>query len=234
VGLAGEGAAALAAGQLEAADAALREALSGHRAAGSSLGEALALERLASLLVTRGRVVEALELVEEGILVAERASLRRHALTLLHATEARARLAAGSPYAAEDAVREASETAARHGGCLACDGSFRPEAVRVLLARGRIAEAAAEAAALEELARRRGGPVFAALAGAARGRVLAAEGRSAEALVAIGEARVALVSAGHLVEAARCVRLELRLGGGQGIPDEVRALDALVALDEDA
>jgi hypothetical protein len=236
VGRAGEGVAALAAGQLDLAEAALGDALAGHRAAGSALGEALALERLASLLTLRGRLDEALAAVDEGIVAAERATLRRHALTRLHATEARNRLAAGALQAAEVAVREASEAAARHGDCVVCDAAFRPEAVRVLLARGRLAEAAAEAAQLEEIARQRGGRGLYAVARATRARVLAAEGRTGEALSALASARAAFLAAGQRTEAARCVRLEARLSGGPGapLPDEVRALELLVAADADA
>jgi DNA-binding SARP family transcriptional activator len=233
-GRAGEGAAALAAGQLDLAEAALRDALAGHRAVASALGEALALERMAALLTMRGRLDEALAAIDEGIVVAERAALRRHALTRLHATEARNRLAAGALYAAEEAVREASEAAARHGECVACDAAFRPEAIRVLLARGRVSEAHHEALQLEEIARQRGGRVLDAIAGAARGRVHAARGEAEQALAALAAARAAFLAAGHRYEAARCARLELRLRGGGPLPDEVRELDGLVAGDADA
>jgi DNA-binding SARP family transcriptional activator/tetratricopeptide (TPR) repeat protein len=228
VGRLGEGAAALAMGDLEAADAALREALEGHRAAGSALGEALTLERLAALFTIRGRLDEALEFLEAGILVAERAALRRHALVRLHATEARNRLAAGAVYAAEDALRVASETAVRHGECVSCDAAFRPEAVRVLLARGRIGEADREAAQLEDLAARRGGRVLGAFAATARARVLGAMGDRAAALDALAGACVAFLDAGHRVEAARCALLERRLARpSAATPDEVLALEGL-------
>jgi DNA-binding SARP family transcriptional activator len=231
----GDAAAALAAGQLDLAEAALREALAGHRAAGAALGEALALERLAALLAMRGRLDDALDAVDEGVVVAERASLRRHALTRLHATEARIRLAAGALRAAEDAVREASETAARHGECVACDAAFRPEAVRVLLARGRVDEAHVEATQLEEIARARGGALLDALALASRARVLAAQGRRDDALALLARARAALADAGHRYEAARCARLEVRLrGAAASLPDDVRLLDPVVLLDADA
>lgn len=234
VGRSGEGAAALAAGELDLAEAALQDALRGHRASGSALGEALALERLAVLLTVRGRLDEALDLVGEGIVVAERASLRRHALTRLHATEVRNRLAAGALYAAEAALREASEAAARHGECVACDAALRPEAVRVLVARGRLAEADREAALLETVATRRGGRVLGALAETARARVLAAQGDRAAALEALEGARVAFLDGGQRYEAARCVRLASRLAPEAAVPDEARALDAMVVVDADA
>ncbi|HEY6100506.1 MAG TPA: transcriptional regulator, partial [Anaeromyxobacter sp.] len=231
----GEGAAALALGRLDAAEAALRDALRGHRAAGFALGEALALERLAALFTVSGRGDEALELIDDGLVVAERATLRLHALTRLHATEARNRLAAGALYAAEDAWREASETAARHGECVSCDAAFRPEAVRVLLTRGRVADAEREAAQLEGIAARRGGRVLEAVAATARARLGIALGDRGAALAALAGARVAFADAGQRMEAARCARLEARLARpDEVVCAEVRALEALVAVDGDA
>jgi tetratricopeptide (TPR) repeat protein len=183
----------------------------------------------------RGRLDEALDAVDEGVVVAERASLRRHALTRLHATEARVRLASGALHAAEDAVREASEAAARHGDCTACDAAFRPEAVRVLLARGRLDEAAAEAAQLEEIAGQRGGAVLGAIAATSRARVLAAQSRRDDALPLLARARAAFAAAGHRYEAARCARIEIRLrGAGAPMAEDVRLLDPLVVVDADA
>jgi hypothetical protein len=230
----GEGTAALAAADLDVAEVALREALRAHRDAGTSLGEALALERLAALLTARGRLAEALDAVDEGIVVAERGVLRGHALLRLHATAARNRIAAGALHAAEDALREASETSARHGDCVACDAAFRPEAVRLLLLRGRIDDAEREAAELDGIARRRGGLVLGAVAGLARARVLATRGRSADALATLAAAREAFLAGGHRYDAARCARLELRLrGAGAQVPNEVRALSALVTVEQD-
>jgi DNA-binding SARP family transcriptional activator len=235
VGRSGEGAAALAAGRADAAEEILRDALQGHRAAGSALGEALALERLAAALTVQGRLDEAREAVDEAVVVAERGLLRNHALTLIHATEARNRLAAGALWAAEDAVREASESAARHGACLACDAAFRPEAVRVLLLRGRVEEAEGEVEQLEDVARRSGGQVLGAIARVARARVFAARGQDQVALLALGEARAGFLAAGQRYEAGRCARLEARLRGpGAALPDQVRELDALVVVDADA
>ncbi|BDG04980.1 ATP-binding protein [Anaeromyxobacter oryzae] len=230
----GEATCAIAAGQLEAAELAVRAALDGFRAAGSAFGEALAMERLGTVLTMRGRLDEARELLGDGIVVAERAALRRHVLLRLHAAEARNRLAAGFAGAAEDAVKEASETAARHGECASCDAALRPEAIRVALARGRISDADAEATQLEELAQARGGRVLLAIARLARARVLAAQRRSDDALVALAQARAGFVAAGHRAEAARCVRLEKGLRGTAGLPAALLELDALVVVDRDA
>jgi len=221
--LLGRGTAALAAGRLDLAEASVREALGLFRKTGSALGEALALERLGTILTVRGRLEPGLEAISAGVVTAERGLLRRHALTRLHAAEARNRLAAGALYAAEDAAREASASAALHGECVACDAAFRPEVIRVALARGRIAEAETESSQLEVIARHHGGRGLGALARLSRARVLAAQGRATDALAALGEARADLVATGLELEAGRCVRLASRLGlagGGPGADDD--------------
>lgn len=223
---------ALAAGQLEAAELLLRDALAGFVGAGSGLGEALALERLGTLLTQLGRLDEAAQLLDAGVVAAERGLLRRHAHTRLHAAEVRNRLAAGHLSQAEGAARAASEAAARHGDCLACDAAFRPEVVRVALAFGRVDEADAEARALEELARQHGGRGLQAVARLARARVHAARGRPEDALVSLAQARAGFLGGGLRYEAARTVRLEARLRGS--LPETWRSLDALLRVDADA
>jgi hypothetical protein len=65
--------------------------------------------------------------------------------------------------------------------------------------------------------------------------VLAASGLAPDALAALARAREAFLDAGHRYDAARCARLELRLHGpGADVPEEVRALSALVTVDPDA
>ncbi|MFL5261632.1 MAG: transcriptional regulator, partial [Anaeromyxobacteraceae bacterium] len=202
-----EGAIAARAARWDAADALLREAAERFRRAGSAFGEAFALDGLAASLTARGRAEEGLSVLGRALLAGERAAPRRHALLRLHATLARNRLAAGALYAAEDALREASALSARHGACAVCAALFLPELARVHLARGRVADAAACAADLEDIAARHGGRGLGAVACAARGRVLLAEGRT-------GEGRAVLLAAARLhddggarYEAARCTAL---------------------------
>jgi DNA-binding SARP family transcriptional activator/tetratricopeptide (TPR) repeat protein len=228
----GEGVVALAAGQLDAAEALLRDAREAFRQAGIGTGEALALERLGTLLAQLGRFEEASELLAEGVVLAERGVLRRHVLTRLHVAEVRNRLAARVLGQAESAWREASASAARHGDCLSCDAVLRPEAVRVALAFGKVDDADAEAHALEELARQRGGRGLQAITRFARARVLAARGRTEDALVSLAQARAGFLAGGLRYEAARTARLEARLRGS--LPEAWSSLDALVRVDADA
>ena len=188
VGRAVEGALSARAGRWDLADSALREAARRARAAGSALVEVFALEHLGTLLTVRGRAEEGLAAIGDGLLAAERALQRRHALVRLYAALARNRAAAGALYAAEDAIREASATAARHDGCVLCDAVFRPQAVRVAIRRGRLPDAEQEAAQLEAIAAHRGGAVLRLAARDARAAVLAAQGRDGEAAGAAAEA----------------------------------------------
>ena len=231
----GEAVAALALGDLDVAEAELVEALRAHRGVGSSLGEALALERLATLRTMRGRLDDGAALVDDGVVAAERGMMRLHARTRLLTALARNRLAADAPYAAEDALREASASAARHGPCATCDAALRATAVRVLVARGRLADAQAEASQLGEIARRKGGRVLGAVARLARARVLVAEGRPADALDALETARAGFLAAGLRYDAALCSRVERRLRGPDAPPaEDSAALDRLVVVDGEA
>ena len=227
VARAAEGALALEGGRWDVAEAALRDAAEQARACGFALGEAFALERLGVLLTARGRIDEAQSLLGAGLVAAERAVLRRHALVRLHASLARNRLAAGAHYAAEEWLREASETSARHGDCAICDGLLRPEAVRVALARGRVAEAESEAAAFLDVAGRRQGRTLASLARLARGRVLGAQRRAGEALATLAEARQGFLAVGAAYEAARCLAAQARALGaaGEGQAAEARRIE---------
>ena len=234
VGRLGEGVAVLAAGLLDAAELDLRAALNGFQEAGATLGAALAGERLGTTLILFGRFSEANDLLGEALVLAERAPLRRHLLTRIHAAQARLRLAAGLPGSAEDALHQASEAAARHVGCLACDGALRPEAVRVALARGRVAGARTEAEALQAIAGQHGGRGLSALATLAAARVLSAEGQAEAALGALARARGDFLAGGQRYEAARTVRLERRLRGDRSPPGGLAELDALLLVDADA
>jgi tetratricopeptide (TPR) repeat protein len=200
VALYATGAALLAAGDHDGSFTALDEALGRFRAAGSALGEALALERLAALQNARGMLLEGMELLAEGMVVAERAPLRRHLTVRLLVAQARNRLAAGALHAAEVIAREAADCAMRHGVCSTCEAALRPLQVRIALARDRLDDASAEAHILEALAEARGGRGLAATARLARARVLAAQGRPEEAHAALGEARAAFEALGRALD----------------------------------
>jgi hypothetical protein len=83
------------AGHWAEAETVLRESLRLYHELGAASGEALALQRLGTLLTARGHLDEAMALLEEGVMVAGRASMRAHCLTRLYASMTRNRLMAG-------------------------------------------------------------------------------------------------------------------------------------------
>jgi hypothetical protein len=124
-----EGALAARSGRCETAELALREARLLLERQGSAFGEAFAIETLANLLTVSGRIEEAHALLGEGLVLAERAQLRRHALVGINAAIARNRLAAGALHAAEDATAEARILLARHGECAVCRSLLPPTSI---------------------------------------------------------------------------------------------------------
>jgi DNA-binding SARP family transcriptional activator len=216
----------LATGELERAAEALTDALARFRAAGSALGEALALERLSVLEESRGKLVEGMELVADAMVAARRAPLRRHLLVRLLVAQARNRLGAGSLHDAEVIAREAADCAMRHGVCSTCEAALRPLQVRIALARDRVEGASSEAAILEGLAAARGGRALLSTARLARARVLGAQGRRDEAVALAVEARAGFEALGRHYSAAFCAHVAVRLGA----PREP-ALEGLLAPD---
>lgn len=222
-------------GRWDQAEASLREAVSLYQELQSASGEALSLQRLAVLLTARGALDEAMAVFEDGVLVAERASMRSHCLTRLYASMARNRLAAVDVEGASGFLEDGERTAERHGHCVTCNALLLPEAVRVQVARGRLDDAEAAARTLEETAERSGSRAWTAMARHARARVRAARGDADQAVAAFEEAQAAYVKAGNRYEAARCLlgAADVLEGASQPAEAERRrreAGDALAAI----
>src|SRR5262245_60410049 len=179
------------AGRWDAAEADLREAIRLYRQLGSASGEALSLQRLGVLLTARGRIDEAMALFDDGMVVAERATLRSHCLLRLQASAARNRLAAHEVGGAETWVRIGLETSRRHGNCVTCNALLLPEAVRVAVVKDRLDEAEAHARQLEQTAAGFGSQAWQAMARHARGRLEAGRADWARAAGAFREAAAA-------------------------------------------
>ena len=192
------------AGEWDQAEESLRSAVETYHEYGAASGESLTLQRLGVLLTAKGRVDEAMKVLDEGVVVAERAVMRSHALTRLYSSIARNRLAAGELEAADRALEQGHEEARRHGNCVTCSGLLLPESVRVNLAVGRLEAAREDANKLETLAETFGSRLWSAMARHARGRCLLADGDLAEAEAVLKKAEDAYADYGDVYEAARC------------------------------
>lgn len=205
------------AGEWEEAEQSLRSAVATYHEYGAASGESLTLQRLGVLLTAKGQLEEALDVLEEGVVVAERAVMRSHALTRLYSSIARNRLAAGDLEAADRALEQGHEEARRHGNCVTCSGLLLPESVRVHLAMGRHQAGRDAAEELEGLADTFGSRLWGAMARHARGRCLLADGDLAEAEAVLKEAEDAFAHYGDLYEATRC-----RVARSMAIPEPQR------------
>jgi DNA-binding SARP family transcriptional activator/tetratricopeptide (TPR) repeat protein len=104
----------------EEAEQSLRSAAELFRQSGATSGEAASLVRLGLLLTTLGRLEESRAVLHDALFVAERATMRSHVLLRLYAALASNHLAAGSPEAARDAIRDGLATQERWGRCVGC------------------------------------------------------------------------------------------------------------------
>ncbi len=182
----------------------LEGAVARYERIGSASGEALSRQRLGVLLTALGHTDEAVAVFDAGLLVAERAVMRSHCLTRLHASMARNRLAAGDLEGAEQSMRLGQEAAERHGHCVTCNALLLPEAVRVAVARGRTDEAEVYATSLESSARDFGGRAWSAMSRQAQGRVQRARGKWGEAARCFADASEGFTAMGSVYDAARC------------------------------
>lgn len=182
----------------------LRKAIDLYRDVGSASGESLSRQRLGVLLTATGAIEEARRVLNEGLVIAERAAMRSHCLTRLHASMTRNRLAAGDLEGATTSLLEGLEAAARHGHCVTCNALLLPEAVRVRLANDDVDAAERHAGDLAHIARRFQSRAWRAMAAQARGRVLLARREGKPALEHLEEARLAFLDVDQAYEASRC------------------------------
>lgn len=192
-------------GKWSRASADLREAIDLYRGVGGASGESLSLQRYGVLLTAQGNLDEAMSMMEEGVAVAERATMRSHCLTRLYASMARNRLAASDLRNAMEYVRIGELTAQRHGHCVTCNALLLPEAVRARIAVGDHDGARRNATELDLIAADFGSAAWRAMARHADGRSSAAEGRWEQAAVALLDAATAYRNIRAPYDAARAL-----------------------------
>ena len=196
------------AGQWDSAERSLRDAVGLYREVGSAAGESLSLQRLGVLLTARGQLDEAYEALADGLIAGERAAMRSHCLTRLHASLIRNRLAAADLSGLEASLADGLEAARRHGDCVTCTALLLPEVVRALIELGRLDEAADRCQKLERTAAEFDSHVWTAMASQCRGRMLLARDRHAEAFEVLAAAAEGYAAAEQPYEVARCLMLQ--------------------------
>jgi tetratricopeptide (TPR) repeat protein len=193
------------AGRWIEAESVLRESVRLYHELGAASGEALALQRLGTLLTARGRLEEAMVLFEEGVIVAERATMRAHCLTRLYASMTRNRLMADEIDAANHYLTLGLAMSERHGHCATCHALLYPAAVSVHIARGMLSSAEGFCQQLEAAAQKYQSRAWVAMARQARGELAAATDDLETALTCYEEASQAFKAIGNEYEAARCL-----------------------------
>jgi tetratricopeptide (TPR) repeat protein len=187
------------------AEAALRESVRLYRELGAASGEALALQRLGTLLTARGRLDEAMTVLDEGVIVAARATMRAHCLTRLYASMTRNRLIADEIEAADHYLTLGLAMSERHGHCSTCHALLYPAAVSLRIAQGNLSMAEDCCHKLEEAAQEYQSQAWMAMARQARGELADARGDFDSAMVRYDEASVAFKATGNQYEAMHCL-----------------------------
>jgi tetratricopeptide (TPR) repeat protein len=187
------------------AESVLRDSVNLYREIGTASGEALALQRLGTLLTARGQLDEAMAVFEDGIIAAERAIMRAHCLTRLYASMTRNRLLAGDIDVAAHYLTLGLTMSERHGHCAICHALLYPAAVSVYIARGALSEAEDFCRQLEDAAQKYKSRVWIAMARQARGELAIAQVDLETALQCYDEAGQAFQAIGNEYESAHCL-----------------------------
>ena len=217
------------AGHWAEAESVLRESVRLYHELGAASGEALALQRLGTLLTARGRLNEAMALFEEGVIVAARASMRAHCLTRLYASMTRNRLRVGELESADHYLALGLSMSERHGHCATCHALLYPAAVSLHTARGNLSAAEDACRQLEAAAQQYQSQAWMAMARQARGELAAAQGDFDGAMACYDEASVGFKATGNQYDTARCLKAMAEIRRKRKAPN-----DAKMAKDEAA
>ena len=209
------------AGHWAEAETVLRQSLRLYHELGAASGEALALQRLGTLLTARGHLDEAMALLEEGVIVAGRASMRAHCLTRLYATMTRNRLMAGEIEAADHYLMLGLAMSERHGHCATCHALLYPVAVSVQIAQANFSQAEDSCQRLEKAAQEYQSQAWLAMAREARGELAAAQGDFESAMICYDEAMQAFRATGNQYDAAQCLVAMAEIRRKRKAPEDV-------------
>jgi len=211
----------LQAGHWSEAEAALRKAIELFRQIGAASGEALSCQKLGLLQTAQGKLDEALDTLEDGVVASKQASMRSHLLGRLHSSIARNRLLAGDLAAADYAL--SLGLSEDHGRCTICESLTLPVGVSLRIAQGDLAAAETYCRQLDEAAEHYGSRTWLAMALQARGELAAARGDLETALAHYEEACTGFETARNEYEAALCREALDQLRQRLSSPKMVRA-----------
>ena len=187
-------------GQLQSAEAQLREAVALSRLAGAAGGESLAILRLAETTLERGDPAGARRLLAESLELARFSPIGFHLLFLVYEVMVRA---AGEPPEAVAMVEEAEAFLDHAPACIFCPAGLYIAATVAYARTGDLARARSFLARAEGTRPLwAGGPRTAALA-EARAAVLFAEDSCSEAAAALADAVAGFSHAGQVLNEAR-------------------------------
>jgi tetratricopeptide (TPR) repeat protein len=193
------------AGHWDVAEAALHESIKLYRELGAASGEGLAWQRLGVVQTARGQLDAAMVSFNEGVVAAERATMRAHCLARLYASMTGNRLLANELPAAEQYLDLGLAMGRRHGNCSTCDALLLPVAVSVRLSQSKFEAAEEFCQQLEKAADEYASRTWVAMARQTRGELAGALGEYEEALDCYTEAYEGFRATGYDYEAARCL-----------------------------
>jgi len=194
------GEAELLIGDLDTADAQLRDAVRLNEAAGSTCGRALALLRHAEVTAALGGQAEASELLDEALALARWSPLANHLLYLVYGVMLRV---SSEPARSLAVLDQADMSLEEYRGCAFCAAGFHVAATMACAAAGDLARARQFLELAERGARLwTGGPQSAAVA-EARGRVSLADGTPEDARRHLHRAAEGFADAGQVLNEAR-------------------------------
>jgi tetratricopeptide (TPR) repeat protein len=204
------------------AESVLRESVKLYHEIGAASGEALALQRLGTLLTARGQLDEAMILFEDGVIVAERAIMRAHCLTRLYASMTRNRLTAGEIDAANHYLALGLAMSERHGHCATCHALLYPVGVSVRIVQNSLSLAEDFCLQLEDAAREYQSRTWVAMARQSRGELATAQNDLETALTCYEEASQAFKASGNEYESAHCLTAMAQIRRKRKLPGDAK------------
>ncbi|MBI5380202.1 MAG: AAA family ATPase [Nitrospirae bacterium] len=194
---------ALLVGDYREAEDRLRQSVTLYQEVGYHSGEALAWQRIGELELNRGNDARAVECLERGLGMAERAPMAAHLMGRLYAMLARSALERQKVPAACGYIEAGLAAQERFGVCATCNVLFYPMAVEVLSHAGQPLEAEPFLEKMQKVVASWGEGTWHAMSRCAQGSHALALGRVDEALEHFAKARDTFQRVGQPYETAK-------------------------------